>query len=63
MAGKSRFGPELTEAEIYALVDKNTPGNIKDELCPLFFEPIPTAVVIAAYGSLQSQWCNDVLTD
>ena len=55
MAGKSRFGPELTEAEIYALVDKNTPGNIKDELCPLFFEPIPTAVVIAAYGSLQSQ--------
>ena len=29
MADKSRFGPELTGAEIDALVDNTTPGNTK----------------------------------
>ena len=32
MADKSRFGPELTEAEINALVDNTTPRRIKEEL-------------------------------
>ena len=37
MADQSRFGPELTEAEIAALVDNITPGNIKEELLILEF--------------------------
>ena len=37
MAGQSRFGPELTEEEIDALVDNVTPGNIKEELLILEF--------------------------
>ena len=32
MADKSRFGPELAEAEIDALVDNTTPGNTKELL-------------------------------
>ena len=32
MADKSRFGPELTEAEIDALVDNTTPGNTMEFL-------------------------------
>ena len=32
MADISRFGPELTKAEIDALVDNTTPGNTKEEL-------------------------------
>ena len=37
MADKNRFGPELTEAEIDALVDNTTPGNTKEELLILEF--------------------------
>ena len=37
MANKSRFGPELTEAEIYALVDNTTPGNTKEQFLILEF--------------------------
>ena len=37
MADKSRFGPELTEPEIDALVDNTTPGNTKEELLILEF--------------------------
>ena len=37
MAGKSRFGPELTEAEISALVGITTPENTKEELLILEF--------------------------
>ena len=31
-ADKNRFGPELTEAEINALVDNTSPGNIMEFL-------------------------------
>ena len=37
MADKSHFGPELTEAEIDALVDNTTPGYTKEELLFLKF--------------------------
>ena len=37
MVHKSRFGPELTEAEIDALVDNTTPGNNKEEFLILEF--------------------------
>ena len=37
MADKSRCGPELTEAEIHALVDNSTPKNTKEELLILEF--------------------------
>ena len=37
MADKSRLGPELTEAEINALVDNSTPVKTKEELLILEF--------------------------
>ena len=37
MADKSRFGQELTEAEIDALVDNTTPGNIMTFLIKQLF--------------------------
>ena len=37
MANKSSFGPELTEAEIDALINNTTPGNTKEELLILEF--------------------------
>ena len=37
MADKTRFGTELTEVEIDALVDNTTPGNIMEFLIKQLF--------------------------
>ena len=37
MADKSQFGPELTDAEIDALVDNTKPGNIMEFLIKQLF--------------------------
>ena len=37
MVDKSRFGPELTEAEIDALVDNTTVGNIMEFLIKQYY--------------------------